>query len=181
MRKRTCAFLIVFMSFLLSGVPLPALDTFELDGGLIFLGSTDPQSAPSPILPTIGVTFRIPRKLWFFDLQSSLLLTGTYYQYENNRASPAEPEFRDFAVVCILADIRGAFTFVRRESFSLGADVGLSAFLRAPIPLFSDASENFGDTLTYFYDLRFLYPESGFFGTYRIAENMDLKLSLRAS
>jgi hypothetical protein len=108
MGKRTGVFLIVFMSFLLSGVPLPALDTFELDGGLFFIGSTDPDSAPSPILPAVGVTFPIQRKLWIFNLEYSFLLTGTYYQYANDRASPAEPEHRDYAVACILADIRGA-------------------------------------------------------------------------
>ena len=63
MRKRTSVFLIVFMSFLLSGVPLPALNTFELDGGLFYIGSTDPQSAPSPILPAIGLTFQFPKKM----------------------------------------------------------------------------------------------------------------------
>ena len=183
MRKRTSVFLIVFMSFLLIDVPLPALNTFELDGGLIYIGSTDPQSAPSPIIPANGITFQFPRKLGIFDLESSFLLTGTYYQYANNRASPAEPDFRDFAVVCILGDFRLAYKFLNRESFSLGTDFGLSAFLRIPIPLpvSPDASQNFGNTLSYFYAFRFLYPETGFFGTYRILENIDLKLSLRAS
>jgi hypothetical protein len=183
MRKRTGVFLIVFMSFLLSGVPLPALDAFELDGGLFYIGSTDPQSAPSPILPAAGVTFRLPGTLWIFDLESSLLLTGTYYQYTNDRASPAEPEFRDYAVVCVLGDFRLSYSFLKRETFSLGTDFGLAALLRIPIPLPAspDASENFGSTLGYFYPSRFLYPETGIFGTYTLSENVDLKLSLRAS
>jgi len=183
MRKRTSVFLIGFMSFLLSGIPLPALNTFELEGGLIYIGSGDLQSAPSPIVPAIGMTFQIPRKIWIFDLESSFLLTGTYYQYANNRASPAELDSRDFAVVCILGDFRLAYRFLKRELFSLGADFGLSAFLRIPIPLpvSPNASQNFGSTLSYFYAFRFLYPETGFFSTYKILENMDLKLSLRAS
>ena len=181
MRKRTSVFLIVFMSFLLSGVPLPALNTFELDGGLFYIGSKDQQSAPSPIVPAIGITFQIPRKIWIFDLESSFLLTGTYYQYANGRASPAELDHRDFAVVCILGDFRLAYRFLNRESFSLGTDFGLSAFLRIPIPLFADAAQDFSNTLSYFYAFRFLYPETGFFGTYSILENLDLKLSLRAS
>jgi len=180
MRKETGIFLIVFMSFLLSGVPLPALDTFGLDGGLFFIGSTDPDSAPSPLLPAVGVTLPIQRKLWIFQPEYSFLLTGTYYQYANNRASPAELDFRDYAVACILADIRGAYTFLKRKKFSMGTDIGLSAFLRIPIPLFPDAGEDFGSTLSYFYVFRFLYPETGFFGTYRIREDLDLKLSLRA-
>jgi hypothetical protein len=183
MRNRTGVFLIVFMSFLLSGVPLPALDTLGLDGGLFFIASTDPNSAPSPLLPAVGITFPTQKKLWIFQLETSLLLTGTYYQYTNDRASPAELDFRDYAVVCILADIRGAYAFLKRESFSLGMDMGLSALLRLPIPLSvsPDGTENFGSTLSYFYAFRFLYPETGFFGTYRIREDLDLKLSLRAS
>ena len=180
MRNRIGIFLIVFMSFLLSGVPLPALDTLELDGGLFFITSTDPDSAPSPLLPAAGVTLPTQKKLWIFDLESSFLLTGTYYQYANDRASPAEPDFRDYATACILADIRGAYSFLERKSFSLGADAGLSAFLRIPVPLFSDAVQDLGSTLSYFYVFRFLYPATGIFGTYRIMENMDLKLTLRA-
>jgi hypothetical protein len=181
MRKETGIFLIVFMSFLLSGVPLPALNTFELDGGLFIISSTDPQSAPSPVLPAIGVTFPIAKKLWIFDLESSFLLSGTYYQYANDRASPAEPDHRDFAVACILADFRGAYTFLKRDTFTVGTDVGLAAFLRIPIPLFSDATSDFGKTLGYWYPLRFLYPQTGIFSTYSILEDMDLKLSVRAA
>jgi hypothetical protein len=182
MRKETGVFLIVFMSFLLSGVPLPALETLELDGGLFIITSTDPDSAPSPILPAVGVTLPFQRKLGIFDVEASFLLSGTFYQYANDRASPAELDFRDYVVPCILADIRGSYTFLRREAFSLGADAGLAAFLRIPIPLpkSPNASENFGKTLSYLYVLRFLYPETGIFGTYRILENMDLKLSVRA-
>ena len=182
MRKRTGFFLIVFMSFLLSGVPLPALDTFELDGGLFLITSTDPDSAPSPLLPSIGMTFPIQRNLWIFQLESSFLLTGTWYQYANGRASPAEPEFRDYATVCILGDVRGTYSFLKRQSFSMGTDVGLAAFLRLPIPLpgSANAADNLGDTLSDFYVFRFVYPETGIFGTYRIRENLDLKLSLRA-
>jgi len=180
MRKRTGFFLIIFMSFLLSGVPLPALDTFELDGGLFFITSTDPDSAPSPLLPSIGLTFPTQRTLWIFQLETSFLLTGTWYQYANGRASPAEPEFRDYATVCILSDFRGTYTFLKRKSFSMGTDVGLAAFLRLPIPLDSDAVQDLGSTLTDFYVFRFVYPETGIFGTYRIREDLDLKLSLRA-
>jgi hypothetical protein len=181
MRKGTGVFLIVFMSFLLSGVPLPALNTFELDGGLFIISSTDTDSAPSPIVPAIGVTFPIQKKLWIFDLETSFLLTGTHYQYANNRASLAEPEHGDFAVVCIVADIRGAVTFLDRKSFDMGADVGLAAFLRAPIPLTSQATQDIGSTLSYWYGFRFLYPETGIFATYSILEDIDLKLSVRAA
>ena len=180
MRKGTGFFLIVFMSFLLSGVPLPALDSFELDGGLLFITSRDPDSAPSPLLPAVGVTFPTEGKLWIFDLEYSFLLTGTFYQYANDRASPAEPEYRDYAVPCILADLRGVVPLVRRDSFTLGVDTGVSAFLRFPIPLSSDAAEDFGNTVSYFYLFRFLYPETGFFSRFTAGEDVELKLSLRA-
>ena len=64
----------------------------------------------------------------------------------------------------------------------MGMDLGLSAFLRLPIPLpvSENAVDNLSNTLSYFYGFRFLYPETGIFGTYRILENLDLKLALRA-
>jgi len=179
MRNRTGVFLIVFMSFLLSGVPLPALDTFELDGGLFFI-TADPDSGPSAPVPAIGATFPMQSKLWIFQLETSVLLTGTWYEYAGGRAGPTEPEHREYATVCILGDVRGTYTFLKRETFSLGTDVGLSAFLRLPIPLDSAAVQNLGGTLSYLYVLRFVYPETGIFGTYRIMENLDLKLAARA-
>ena len=181
MRKALVIFLFTTMSFLLSGVPLPALNTLELDGGLLFIGSTDEQSAPSPLIPAIGMSFRIPAKLWIFDVESSFLLTGTYYQYENGRASPAEPEHRDFAVTGILGDARLAYGFPVGKKITLGGDFGLALFLRLPIPLFPDASQDFGPTFGYLHGrLRFLYPETGLFARLAILENLDLKLSLRA-
>ncbi len=181
MRKALVIFLFTTMIFLLSGVPLPALNTLELDGGLLFIGSTDEQSAPSPLIPAIGMSFRIPSKLWIFDVESSFLLTGTYYQYENGRASPAEPEHRDFAVTGILGDARLAYGFPVGKKITLGGDFGLALFLRLPIPLFPDASQDFGPTFGYLHGrLRFLYPETGLFARLTVLENLDLKLSLRA-
>jgi hypothetical protein len=184
MRNRIGVFLIIFMSFLLSGVPLPALDTFELDGGLFLITAMDPDSgpdsAPSPLLPAIGLTLPLQRTLRIFRLETSFLLTGTWYQYANGRASPAEPEFREYATVCILSDFRGAYSFLKRETFSMGTDVGLAAFLRFPIPVASDAVQDLGSTITDFYVFRFVYPETGIFGTYRIRQDLTLKLSLRA-
>ena len=42
-----------------------------------------------------------------------------------------------------------------------------------------DAVQDLGSTLSYLYLFRFIYPETGFFGTYGITENMELKLSVR--
>lgn len=181
MRKTSSFFLIVFMSFLLSGVPLSALSTLELDGGLLYLGSTDPASAPSPITPAVGMTFQLPRRLWIFDLETSFLLSGTYYQYENDRASPSELEFRDFAVPSIIASLRAVYRLPIGQTVTLAADFGLAALLRIPIPLFPDAAGDFGRTLGYLYGrLRFLYPETGISGTFAVMENIDLKVSLRS-
>ncbi len=54
-------------------------------------------------------------------------------------------------------------------------------FLRVPIPLFPDATQDFGRTMGYLHGrLRFLYPETGLFARLAVLENLDLKLSLRS-
>jgi hypothetical protein len=174
---------LVLVSFLLGGAPLPALSPLglELDGGLVLLGSTDPESAPSPIMPALGIVFPL-RALGPFVLESSVLLFGTYYQYANDRASPAEPEFRDFWMEAILGDVRLRHEWRFSDKVHAGADAGLALLLRAPIPLSSEAAENFGATVGYVYGAaRFLYPETGLFGRFAVLDNLDLKVSLRAA
>jgi hypothetical protein len=176
---------LVLVSFLLGGAPLPAAGPsgLELDGGLVLLGSTDPQSAPSPIMPALGAVFPL-RSLGPLTLESSLLLFGTYYQYvaANDRASPAEPEHRGFWMQCILGDARLRYDWRLSDKIRAGADAGLALLLRVPIPLSSEAGQDFGATLGYVYGAaRFLYPETGLFARFSVLENLELKLSLRAA
>lgn len=186
MRHPMRVFALMAVSFLLGGAPLPAADLsgLELDGGLVLLGATDPDSAPSPIMPAFGVTLPPWRSVGRFVLESSLLLFGTTYEYSDldARARPVDPANREFWVQGILGDARLRYDWRLGEKARLGADAGLAVLLRAPIPLSSEGAQDFGPAFGYLYGrLRFLYPETGLFAVFPFTERLDLRPSLRAA
>jgi hypothetical protein len=179
-------FALMLVSFLLGGAPLPAADLsgLELDGGLVLLGATDPDSAPSPIMPAFGVVLPPWRPVGRFVLESSLLLFGTTYEYSDldERARPVDPANREFWVQGILGDARLRYDWRLGEKARLGADAGLAVLLRVPIPLSSEGAQDFGSAFGYLHGrLRFLYPETGLFAVFPFTERLDLKPSLRAA
>ncbi len=168
--------------FLLTALPAYTLDFLQFDGGLLFIGNTEVESAPSPLLPTLGLTLPFPvLKHPFINLESGFLLFGTYYQFEDERATPVELEHRDFMVLGALVDTRIGIDLKISKAFKMGFYAGLALLIRAPIPLFEDIKSNLGPTLGYFYGkLRFLYPETQITAQMPILENFDIKISLRA-
>jgi hypothetical protein len=180
MKKTWFLFVLINICFLLGGAPLPALSSLELDGGLLFLASIDPQGAPSPLLPTVGLAFPLLQR-GGFALESAFLLFGTYYKYEDGRASPVEQEHREYAVPAILADVRAGYGFRLGGALALGGDVGLALLLRFPIPLSSSASEEVGSAFGYLFGAgRFFYPETGLSALFRLPQGIGIRIALRA-
>jgi len=155
-----------------------AKDTLEVDGGVVWIGNADPNSAPSPLMPALGVNFPVFQRRRF-GLDAGLLLTGTYYEYAGGRAVPAELEHRDFAVVAFLGDARAGLRLPIGSKAELGLNAGLLLLLRLPIPLFADASRDFGNAVVYLL-ARSLYPEVELSVRFPIAESFDLRLAVRA-
>jgi hypothetical protein len=87
-------------------------------------------------------------------------------------------EHRDFAVVAILGDARYSY-FVPLGKVRLGFSAGLLLFFRLPIPLFADASADFGPALGYLL-ARALYPETELSVRFPILPACDLQVAVRA-
>jgi hypothetical protein len=152
-------------------------DALEVDGAMIWIGNADPDSAPSPLLPALGLNFPlVARRRWGFD--TGFLLTGLYYEYADGRAIPAELEQRGYAVVAILGDARYSY-FVPIGKVRLGFSAGLLLFLRLPIPLFADASADFGQSLVYLL-ARAAYPETALSVRFPLAPAFDMEIGARA-
>jgi hypothetical protein len=149
----------------------------EVDGAILWIGNADPDSAPSPLLPALGLNFPlVARRRWGFD--TGFLLTGLYYEYADGRAIPAELEQRGYAVVAILGDARYSY-FVPIGKVRLGFSAGLLLFLRLPIPLFADASADFGQSLVYLL-ARAAYPETALSVRFPLAPAFDMEIGARA-
>ncbi|MBA7698200.1 hypothetical protein ES703_106875 [subsurface metagenome] len=164
---------------LLTAMPVHSISYIQLDGGLLLIGNTEQEAAPHPLLPTVGLTLPLISGPLFYT-ETGFLLFGTYYQYENQRATPVELENQGFLVIAALIDARLGLRFSISRIFKLGGSAGLGLLLRAPIPLFPDARSNVGPTLSYFYGFRFLYPETELFAQIAVSKDFDLKLSFRA-
>jgi hypothetical protein len=155
-----------------------SLSEIDFEGALVWIGNADPASAPSPLMPALGLSLPVlERRLWGVD--TGVLLTGTYYEYSNDRAIPTELEHRDFAVVAILADARAGLHFPLGRSVVLGLTGGLILYLPLPIPLFSDAWSKLGPTMAYMM-ARSLYPETELFVRFPVLPAFDLRLGVRA-
>jgi len=179
MEKRYKNLVFLFLFFLLPLCLIPALDSYTVEGGLQLLINSDQDSAPSPLMPTIGFS----RPFWqrgIFTLNGGALFFGTFYQYQNNRALPAELEHRDFLVLASLVDARIGPEFIITNRLKAGAGLGLALFIRLPIPLFDDIKDDFAPLAGYFYAGRFAYPETELYAAWKLNDKFELKTSIRA-
>lgn len=175
--KRT---VLTALVLLLSVSTLGALSGLQFDAGMLYIGNSEPDSAPSPLLPVLGMSFPLldhPFLLW----ESSFLIYATDYQYSNDRATPVEVEHRDFWVPGLLVDTRFGLDLDITKAFALGIDLGLVLLFRLPVPLFDDITDDWSPITIYFYDqARFLYPETEIFARFAVLKNLQLKVALRA-
>ncbi len=176
--KRYKSLFLLSLFFLFPLCLTPALDSYTIEGGLQLLINTDQDSAPSPLLPAIGFS----RPFWqrgIYTLNGGVLFFGTYYQYQDNRALPAELEHRDFLVLASLVDARIGPEFIINERLKAGAGLGLALFIRLPIPLFDDIKDDFAPLLGYFYGGRFAYPETEIYAAWKLHDKFEIKTSIR--
>jgi hypothetical protein len=153
-------------------------DTLEVEGAMIWIGNADPDSAPSPLLPALGLNLPIvAQRRWGFDV--GFLVTGLYYEYAGGRAIPAELEHRGYAVPAVLGDARWSLFVPLGQKVRLGFSAGALLFLRVPIPLFPDASADFGQSLLYLL-VRSVYPETGLSVRFPLLPAFDLEVGVRA-
>jgi hypothetical protein len=180
-RRAARTVLLVLLALLAVGTSTGAWpwDTLEIDGAMVWIVNADPDSAPSPLLPALGLNFPlVAQRRWGFDV--GFLLTGTYYEYADGRAIPAELEQRDFAVPLILGDARAGYYLPLGQKVRLGFAAGLLLFLRVPVPLFADASADFGQSLAYLL-ARAAYPETELSVRFPFLPSFDLDVKVRAA
>jgi hypothetical protein len=167
---RTLAFLALFW---LSTTGASALDSLNVEGGLVILGSSG--GAGSQLTQSIGATITI--QSWGnFSWRTSLQLYSGWYGLEAGRPVPTEIENRDFLVLGAVADATFAGQISLGATIDIGAFVGLAAAIRLPIGLFGDVQS--ADAADYLYGAaRFLYPETGAFLRWRLLDSSALVLT----
>ncbi len=179
----------ILMLLFVSVYVVPALDWLGLDAGIFVLVNTDEDSAPSPLLNTLGMS--IPFLYYNTPLywEASLLFFNTQYQYsfETSAAdaagrpafTPAEIEkANSLWVLGVLLDTRFGYMFELSDRIRLGGAGGLALVFRLPLIAFDDGAQYQPDAFAYFFT-RFLYPEVELAFHWDILDDLGLSFTLR--
>ncbi len=157
------------------------------DAGILYLGNSDTDSAPSPILRTIGTTvpffYQSLLDELTFVIKGQILFWSGYYYFNGSRALPQEVEAPGEKWNWVLAttiDPRFAFEYSFNHSITAGLDIGLAFLLRFPIISSESSSENSSQILQYFFSNgRFFYPENNLYIIWNVFDNLALSFSLK--
>jgi hypothetical protein len=178
-KYKISGFILIFLFFL--SLPLWSLPYLGADLGLILLGNTEEESAPDPvIMQGLGVTFPV-YQIEALTIEVSGLFYGTFYQWFNDRASPADIERADnLWVLTVQLDGKIAYAWPLGGGVDIGVVGGLSLAFRIPLFAYDNGEKYRKDMTAYFFDMaRFLYPHLGSFLDWAIAEGLDLRFTIR--
>ncbi len=160
-----------------------------IDAGVLYLGNSDTDSAPSPILRTIGTTvpffYQEVTDNLTFVMKGEMLFWGNYYTFNGTRAVPQEVEAPGEKWNWVLAttiDPRFALEYNFNESITAGLDLGLVLLLRFPIVSSETSGEDSSHILQYFFGMgRFFYPENNLYIIWNVFDNLSLSFNLKAT
>ncbi len=155
------------------------IETIDVHGGILWIGNSDSEGAPSPVLFTAGVGFPVSiNKIVYFVPEIDFY--GTNYQVTSGgRTVPTEMETANALwVLGILIDLPFVFKFSFNDNFSGG--LSASTMLSFHIPFGGEGNSSRGDMNSYFYGKgRFFYLGSGFFLEYKILNILGLHFRSR--
>ena len=166
---------------------------------LFFPEDNNNESAPMPILPSLGGGASYPLSD-LLALEVSLDLYGTTYDYDYGlqRAVPANDEFRSAFIMGLILGFQPVFRFrPKGDKFTIRAYGGLSFDLRIPFPAYGikdgemhtnnkgstghTVGEARGAISSYFWGGgRFLFPFIGGGMDFPLTEGIQLGFDLRA-
>ena len=168
--------LCIFLAATLSAI---SIESFDVSGGVIWIGNTGDNTAPSPITSTLAVSIPI-RFSPVVLIVPELGYFGGTYGIENDRTVPVEIEFKDSVFVAsFLASPRVVFAFNLSPSLILGASVGPTVVIRVPTVAWGEGETQREEIVAYQYaSARFFYPEVGLLFDWAIPLNVDIPSDL---
>ncbi|MCL2293889.1 MAG: hypothetical protein FWC36_03380 [Spirochaetes bacterium] len=159
--KKAILFLVLF--FLALSLYGFAPESYGIKAGIMYIRNSHKDSAPSPVLPFLGVKAYIPRGNNFYLAPSITFNLAEYFWSEDDRmALPAEIEYAD-AVLLLNFIIDCPFVLKTRinDDVTLGGFIAPTIILRFPVRTHGAGEEHRSDILTYFYAGRFFFLGAG--------------------
>jgi hypothetical protein len=152
-----------------------------VDTGLLVIINGEAAGAPSPyILQGLGVTLPLVEEEGFF-LYTGVLFYGCQYQWNVNRAIPADNELADTIWTLLTQlDLRIGVPIRLADNLTFGMSAGPALVLPVPLFAFDNGEAYRGPMFEYFYlGLKFLYAEGELFLRWAIVDGIDLSFKLR--
>lgn len=176
--------LFLFLSVYCFSIEFPGMD---VHWGLIWIGNAEEEGAPSPLLPTLGVSLPVYFAPFFF-LDPGMDFYGTSYQLSetgSGKAVPTEIEYANYIWYLIMRlDIPAGFRFNFSDNLAAGVTAGPSFLFRIPLIAWGDCAQS-GSTCreemgSYFYcSGRFFYPEAGLFFIWKMFNKAALLIEAK--
>ena len=179
-RRLLVIFLLIFLAVAGYSIEISSYDIFT---GLIWIGNSETNSAPSPIVPSPGFAISI-RFNDFIYLAPGLTFYGYQYGYPENvdRPVPVEIEHREIYVFGVNVTAELTFQFDFSEKLSGGFLVSPSLMCKIPtFPLVDNLDADIpGQMAGYFFGaVRFLLPEAGGFLRWNAFDNFGIVFRLK--
>ncbi len=170
---------LVLIFFIFIAVNVFSIDYVSIDGGAMLMLNAEEDSAPNSILPTIGASFNILPVEKPLLLEVGLLLFGTQYVWDGERAVAAEIEAANsFLTLGIILEVRFGYLFTLTDMFKIGGTVGLVNVLRFPVKAYDSGADVQGDVMASLMK-KFLYPEVELTFRWKLREKIGLSLGIR--
>jgi hypothetical protein len=151
----------------------------EVFHDVLWLGNSDSDSAPSPVLGVWGAAARF-RLMDSLSFRPGIGFYGIEYFYRDGKAFPAEIEYKDaVGTLGILIDPLVVYQFeFGGGKFAAGG--GLGPTLSIKIPLIPHGDAPTGEVASYFLEnLRFLYMELKGVFDWNITDMLGISVRLR--
>ena len=174
--KRVLLFLIL-LSLALSLYGLE-FESYGIMGGVMYIRNSIEDSAPSPILPFLGVNTSFSFSERFF-IEPSAVFNWSYFLWSEDKkmALPAEIEYADSVLLFnIMLDCPFVLKFNVNEKVALGGFVAPALIFRFPLKTWGEGDSHRSDILSYFYGGRFIFIEAGSL----VEWNYSLRYSFKA-
>jgi len=176
--------ILILLTILLisSGISALEVENPVLRGGMLFLGSSEPSAAPSPLLTTFGVSVPL-RFSEFLLLDPALYLYGTWYGFSgtSSRPVPFPSEWREAWVLSVLIDPAFRAELSLGERTAAGVSVSSGLLFRFPVIVYEGETFDSAAALGHFFSSgRFIFPKTGLYFSWGATDNLTLRAALDA-
>ena len=171
--------------FVASSLSALTVDELDVNVGLIYIGTTDPNAlGPSIVTPLYGVSLPMQLSGPFF-IEPMLELYTTFYRWTGTAVAPAAMESGDgFLTLGALLSMHGGVRYKISPVLSAGGSLGIDFLLRFPIEFLMPDQNTAADTGSgfgwFFGAARFIYPELRGFLRWQVTDDIGLVFNVRA-